>query len=126
MWCYFLLHGHVSGVEVLPLGLSDEQSVARAHILLSKRKAAFDGLEVWDGARFVFSQPLFPTRRLPPICFNPLRARSRHPQNDVTIGLACAAHLSQPGRELAVEPHSDQAVLPRGDGALAVPSRMVS
>ena len=58
MWCYFLLHGHVAGVEVLPLGLSDEDAIARAHILLSKRKGAFDGLEVWDGARFVFRQPL--------------------------------------------------------------------
>ena len=58
MWCYFLLHGHIAGVEVLPLGLSDEDAIARAHILLSKRKGAFDGLEVWDGARFVFRQPL--------------------------------------------------------------------
>jgi hypothetical protein len=58
MWCYFLLHGHIAGVEVLPLGLSDEDAIERALILLSKRKGAFDGLEVWDGARFVFRQPL--------------------------------------------------------------------
>jgi len=52
MWCYFLLHGQVAGVEVLPLGLSDEDAIARAHILLSKRKGAFDGLEVCSARRF--------------------------------------------------------------------------
>ncbi len=54
MWCYFLHDGHLAGVEVLPPGLSDEDAIARAHILSSKRKGPFDGYELWDGARMVF------------------------------------------------------------------------
>ena len=54
MRCYFLRGGRIAGVEILPLGLSDEHAIARAHALSSKRKGPFDGLEVWDRARFVF------------------------------------------------------------------------
>jgi hypothetical protein len=54
MWCYFLHDGQIAGVEVLPPGLSDEDAIARAHILSSKRKGPFDGYELWDGARMVF------------------------------------------------------------------------
>ena len=54
MKCYFLCNGHLAGVEVLPLGLSDEGAIAKAHAQSAKRKGIFDGLEVWDGARCVF------------------------------------------------------------------------
>jgi hypothetical protein len=54
MLCYFLREGHLAGVEMLPPGLSDEDAVARAHILSSKRKGPLDGFEVWDHARFVW------------------------------------------------------------------------
>jgi hypothetical protein len=57
MRCYFLSGRRIAGVEILPLGLSDEDAVARANMLASKRKGPFDGLEVWDGARFVFRRP---------------------------------------------------------------------
>jgi hypothetical protein len=57
MRCYFLRGGRIAGVEILPLGLSDEDAIARAHTLSSKRKGPFDGFEVWDGARFVFRLP---------------------------------------------------------------------
>ena len=53
MRCCFLSDGRVVGVEMLPVGLSDEDAIARAHALSSKRKGPFDGFEVWDGARFV-------------------------------------------------------------------------
>ncbi len=53
MQCYFLRNGHLAGVEMLPPGLSDEDAIARAHTLSSKRKGPLDGLEVWDRARFV-------------------------------------------------------------------------
>jgi hypothetical protein len=53
MPCYFLRDGHVAGVEMMPLGLSDKDAIARAQLLLSKRKGLFDGFEVWDRARFV-------------------------------------------------------------------------
>jgi hypothetical protein len=33
MRCYFLRGGRIAGVEILPLGLSDEDSIARAHTL---------------------------------------------------------------------------------------------
>jgi hypothetical protein len=54
MRCYFLHGGHITGVEILPPGHSDEDAIARAHTLSSKRKGPFDGFEVWDRARFVF------------------------------------------------------------------------
>jgi hypothetical protein len=57
MRCYFLRDGHLAGVEMLPLGLSDEDAIARAHILSSKRKGPLDGLEVWDRGRAVFRRP---------------------------------------------------------------------
>jgi hypothetical protein len=57
MHCYFLHDGHIAGVETLAPELSDEDAIARAHILFSKRKAPFDGFEVWDRARFVFRLP---------------------------------------------------------------------
>jgi hypothetical protein len=57
MRCYFLRAGRIAGVEILPLGLSDEETIARAHTLSSKRKGPFDGFEVWDRARLVFRRP---------------------------------------------------------------------
>jgi hypothetical protein len=33
----------------------DEDAIARAHTLSSKRKGPFDGFEVWDDARMIFS-----------------------------------------------------------------------
>jgi hypothetical protein len=58
MQCYFLRDGHLAGVAMLPLGLADEDAIARAHVLSSKRRGPFDGFEVWDRARFVFRLPL--------------------------------------------------------------------
>jgi hypothetical protein len=40
-----------------PSGLSDGDKIARAHILFSKRKGPFDGFEIWDGVRVVFTYP---------------------------------------------------------------------
>ena len=57
MWCYFFHDGHIAGVELMPPGLSDEDAVARAQILSSKRKGPFDCYELWDGARLVISGP---------------------------------------------------------------------
>ena len=57
MWCYFLLEGRIAGVEVLPPGLMDEDAIARALILSSKRKGPFDGFELWDGTRLVIRHP---------------------------------------------------------------------
>ena len=57
MRCYFLRDRHIAGIEILPLGLSDEDAIARAHTLSSKRKGPFDSFEVWDRARFVFKGP---------------------------------------------------------------------
>jgi hypothetical protein len=54
MRCFLLRNGHVAGVETLP-GLSDEAAIAKAHLLFSERSAQFDGFEVWEGARVVFS-----------------------------------------------------------------------
>ena len=34
MRCYFLCEGHIAGVETRLLDLSDEDAIARAHILL--------------------------------------------------------------------------------------------
>jgi hypothetical protein len=42
MPCYFLRDGTVAGVDMLPLGVADEDAIARAHVLLSKRRGLFD------------------------------------------------------------------------------------
>ena len=63
MRCYFMRGGRIAGVEILPLGISDDDEIARAHTLASKRKGPFDGLEVWDAARF-WSSGVPPVRRL--------------------------------------------------------------
>ncbi len=55
---YFLREGRLAGVEVMPEGLSDEEAIARANVLLAKRRGPFDSFEVWDGSRFVFRQSL--------------------------------------------------------------------
>jgi hypothetical protein len=57
MWCYFLHEGRIAGVEVLPPGLLDEDAIARALILASKRRGPFDGFELWDGPRLVIRHP---------------------------------------------------------------------
>jgi hypothetical protein len=56
-WCYFLRDGCIAGVQMLPSGLQDEDKIARAHFLFSKRKGLFDGFEIWDGVRVVFRYP---------------------------------------------------------------------
>ena len=53
MRCYFIRNHHVVGVEMLPLGLSDQDAITKAHKLSAKRKGPIDGFEVWDGARLV-------------------------------------------------------------------------
>ena len=58
MQCYFLRDGRLAGIEMLPLGLSDEDAIAMAHTLSSNRKGPCDGFEVWDRARFVFRLPV--------------------------------------------------------------------
>jgi hypothetical protein len=57
MRCYFLLRGHIAGVEMLPLGLSDQDAIASARTLSSNRKDPFDGFEVWDRDRVVIRLP---------------------------------------------------------------------
>ena len=57
MRCYFLIDGCIHGAETLPLGLSDEDAIAMAHMLSSKRRGPYGGFEVWDRARFVFGYP---------------------------------------------------------------------
>ena len=56
-WRYFLRDGCIAGVQMLPSGLPDEDTIARAHILFSKRKGPFDGFEIWDDLRVAFSYP---------------------------------------------------------------------
>jgi hypothetical protein len=71
MPCYFLRDGHVAGVEMLPLGLSDDAAIARAHVLLSKRKGPLDGFEVWDRARFVPHGFAFANRKITSLWLSP-------------------------------------------------------
>ena len=47
MRCYFLRARDVVGVAMLPLGLSEEDAIARAHKLSAKRRGPIDGFEVW-------------------------------------------------------------------------------
>lgn len=73
MRCYFLRAGRLAGVEVLPAGLSDEEAIAKAHALSSKRKGGpYDSFEVWEGSAS-YSGDLCPLRREAPI--SPRRGR---------------------------------------------------
>ena len=57
MQCYFLRDGHVTDVvEMLPLGLSDEDAITRAYMLSAKRKGP-ESFQLWDNARLVISSP---------------------------------------------------------------------
>jgi hypothetical protein len=38
-------------------GLSDQDAIAKAHLLFLERGAGFDGFEVWDRARMVIRHP---------------------------------------------------------------------
>jgi hypothetical protein len=55
MRCYFMLAGHIAGVEAIP-GLPDDETVRRARELFEERRQsyAYDGFEVWDLGRRVF------------------------------------------------------------------------
>jgi hypothetical protein len=56
-WCYLLRDGCIAGVRMLPSGVQQEDKIARAHVLFSKVRGLFDGFEIWDGVRVVFSYP---------------------------------------------------------------------
>lgn len=58
MRCYLIKKGHIAAVEILVPG-PDEKLVAEAHehfARLSGEKS-YDGFEVWDRARRVYSWP---------------------------------------------------------------------
>ncbi len=57
MGCYFLHAGHVVGVELLPLGHSDEDAVTRATCYPQSVRRPFYGYELWDGDRLVIRRP---------------------------------------------------------------------
>jgi hypothetical protein len=115
MLCYFLRDGQIAGVEMLPLGLSDEDAITRAHTLSSKRKGPFDGFEVWDRARLVWLPPsaetFAPSLRCGPAPGAPLWARRRQTDYHVAVTFARSSHLAEPVYKLAVKPDTDQAVV---------------
>jgi hypothetical protein len=54
MHCFFFRNGHVVAVELLA-GLLDQDAMAKANSLFSRRSAQFEGFEIWERARMVFS-----------------------------------------------------------------------
>jgi hypothetical protein len=56
MRCFFIRGGDVVAAEELT-GLSDEEAIAKAHVLFSERKNLFEGFEVWDLARKLIAHP---------------------------------------------------------------------
>ena len=91
MQCYFQRDGYLAGVDMLPLGLSDEDAIARAHTLSSKRKRPFDGFEVWDRARFIFS--LSPSAET--LAADKPRARQRSRADDIPDKAMSAAWIKE-------------------------------
>ncbi len=85
MRCYFLRGGRIAGVEILPLGLSDEDAIARAHALSAKRKGPFDSFEVWDHARFVFRRP--PAAEKPGVRSGPERPVASNPSGPAGLNI---------------------------------------
>ena len=59
MRCYLMMKGHIAAVEFLTAD-SDDKMVAEARAHFARRTSAkepFDGFEVWDHARHVYSWP---------------------------------------------------------------------
>jgi len=58
MRCYFMRDGHIAAVEVLS-GVSDDDTAIRQACVLyvARARESFDGFELWDQARKVFSYP---------------------------------------------------------------------
>lgn len=58
MRCFLLRKGHIAAVELLEAG-PDEELVRQAHTHFERRtrENPFDGFEVWDRARHVYSWP---------------------------------------------------------------------
>ena len=103
---------HCQESRCRPLGLSDEDVIARAHTLSSKRKGPFDGFEVWDHARLVWlptsAETVAPSLR----CAVALGAlMSRQTDDHIAIAFARHSHLAEPVYKLAVKPDPDQAVV---------------
>jgi hypothetical protein len=48
--------GRIADVEELT-ELPDEEAIAKAHALFSKRKHLFDGFELWEGVRVLIGHP---------------------------------------------------------------------
>jgi hypothetical protein len=58
--CYFLRSGYVVDVRILPPGLTDQDSLARARTLFPPRRGPIDFLEVWDGDRLILRETFVP------------------------------------------------------------------
>ena len=59
MRCYLMMRGHIAAVEILTPG-SDDELIEQAHFHFERRTSVaepFDGFEVWDRARRVYSWP---------------------------------------------------------------------
>jgi hypothetical protein len=56
MRCYFMTEGHIADIKMFS-GLSDQDAIAKAHMLFSERGRRFDGFEVWDRARVLIRRP---------------------------------------------------------------------
>jgi hypothetical protein len=59
MRCFLMMKGHIAGVEFLAEGPDDKLiEQARAHFdRRTSAKEPFDGFEVWDRARRVYTWP---------------------------------------------------------------------
>lgn len=71
MRCYFIRGGHIADVDELT-EFSDEEAIAKAHVLFSKRKDLFEGFELWDGARVLIGHPQLFSEKQPTV-WTPLR-----------------------------------------------------
>ena len=56
MRCYFLRGGHIVAVEELT-GLSDEDAIAKAQVLVSESEIPVGAFEVWDLTRVIITHP---------------------------------------------------------------------
>jgi hypothetical protein len=64
MRCFFIRGGHVVAAEELA-GMTDEEAIAKAHVLFSERKNHFEGFEVWDKARMLWGHPHLTAPEIP-------------------------------------------------------------
>jgi hypothetical protein len=71
MRCYLMQKGHIVSVELLAAGPDSSLVEQAERIFAGKARMNFDGFEIWDGARFIYTYPKMATPLAQPCSSRP-------------------------------------------------------